>query len=225
LIVGRGGGSIEDLWAFNEERVARAIWRSKIPVISAVGHEIDFTISDFVADLRAPTPSAAAELVVGKKEEFEQGLKESAVSMTRLLRQTLTHYEGRFNTIAGSYVFREPQNLVRQYSERLKSMSSTLRHELVSSTREVTQVLDDALQRLAVAARLRCERSRGALERSESALRVMSPKGVLQRGYSLTKGPDGKCVTSVKGLEKGAGLTTILADGEIDSTVERIAKH
>ncbi len=223
MIVGRGGGSIEDLWAFNEEAVARAIWRSRVPVISAVGHEIDFTISDFVADLRAPTPSAAAELVVGRKEEFLGALNERSVSMVRILREAITLYEGRFNTMAGSYVFREPQNLVRQYRERLKSLSVTLRHELVSSTREITQVLDEASQRLTAGAQLRCERAAAVLGRAESALRAMNPKGVLKRGYSLTQGANGKCLTSVEGLAKGQRITTVLADGEVRSTVDDVS--
>jgi exodeoxyribonuclease VII large subunit len=108
LIVGRGGGSLEDLWAFNEEVVARAIARSRLPVISAVGHEIDFTISDFVADLRAPTPSAAAELVVRPKADFEKMLSQLAVRLTRGLRQRALEWKNRLLKVERSEVFREP---------------------------------------------------------------------------------------------------------------------
>ena len=126
LIVGRGGGSLEDLWAFNEEPVARAIWRSKVPVISAVGHEIDFTISDFVADLRAATPSAAAELVVGRKDEFLQSLSDTSLSLGRILRQSLLEYQARFNALSGSYVFREPQSIIKAHGERLSRTAAFL---------------------------------------------------------------------------------------------------
>lgn len=222
LIVGRGGGSIEDLWAFNEEPVARAIWNSRIPVISAVGHEIDFTIADFVADLRAPTPSAAAELVVGRKDEFMQSLSDTSVSLARLLRQSVLEQQARFSALAGSYVFREPQNIIRSHSERLKGIHMSLTHELTGAARQVDQALDDASHRLASHANIRCERLSGVLNRAESALRTMNPKGVLKRGYSITKGADGKCLVASKGLKKGSKLITVLSDGEIASTVNDI---
>ncbi len=222
LIVGRGGGSVEDLWAFNEERVARAIWKSEIPVISAVGHEIDFTIADFVADMRAATPSAAAELVVGRKDEFLQSLSETSTALTRLLRQSLLECRSRFGALERHYVFREPQNVIRQYSERLRTISGALTHELTGATRQVAQILDETSHRLTSHAQMRCERLSGSLERVSGSLRAMNPKGVLKRGYSITKDSEGKCVVSSEGLKKGGRLVTLFANGSAESTIDNV---
>ena len=130
LIVTRGGGSLEDLWAFNEEIVARAIARSRIPTISAVGHEIDFTIADFVADLRAPTPSAAAELVVKAKEEFASLVQQHQNRLDKDLRLRVSEARQRFSALATSYVFRQPAELIRQYQQQVDD----LRHRLSQAT-------------------------------------------------------------------------------------------
>lgn len=220
IIVGRGGGSIEDLWAFNEEPVARAIFRSKLPVISAVGHEIDFTIADFVADLRAPTPSAAAELVVGCKDDFIKRLNEISAAIRRILIQELTQSTARFRQLEGHYVFREPANLVRHYSERLNSIRLSLLNQLSGATREIDQRLDDASHRMVSGSGVRLEQLINRVEKAGGALRTMNPAGVLRRGYSITRDTEGRCLTSIDGIRKGARITTMLASGEILSTVE-----
>jgi exodeoxyribonuclease VII large subunit len=148
MIVGRGGGSLEDLWCFNEEVVARAIARAPVPVISAVGHEIDFTISDFVADLRAPTPSAAAELVVTCKEEFEQQLVASDRALTRALGRAVQDARARLRAAESSYVFREPGNLAGQYRQRLDALMLQMRHRLTGTLRDGHQRLDTARMRM-----------------------------------------------------------------------------
>lgn len=222
LIVGRGGGSIEDLWAFNEEPVARAIYRSKIPVISAVGHEIDFTIADFTADLRAPTPSAAAELVVGCKDDFIRRINDLSSVMQRVLRQTVNEAAARLKNLEGSYVFREPSNLVRQYTERLNAIRLELLNQLAGATREIDQRLDDSSHRIATAARVKCERALNLLSKAESALRVMNPTSVLRRGYSITKDSGGRCISSPEGLRQGSKIVTILSRGEVLSTVDKV---
>ena len=219
MIVGRGGGSIEDLWCFNEEEVARAIARSAIPVISAVGHETDFTIADFVADLRAPTPSAAAELVVGRKEAFGQTLGHLSTAMARALRQSVLEARHRFLAAARSYVFREPAHIARMAGQRIARLGSDARHALDRRLQEGRQRTDDLSLRLGHSLRIefstRSERLRGM----ERQLAAYNPLGVLQRGYSLTRLPDGRVVRSAAELRKGSAVVTRVAQGEFTSEV------
>ncbi|MDZ8118276.1 exodeoxyribonuclease VII large subunit [Pontiella agarivorans] len=241
LIVGRGGGSIEDLWAFNEEVVARAIAESEIPVISAVGHEIDFTIADFTADVRAPTPSAAAELAVREKGDLEdevslyqRRLNESLVRMQR-------DFQLRLNRAAHSYVFREPAVLVKQYRQKILSLemrmgdllkleSQTIFQRLERSSTRMEYLLESGVlqahQRVDELSLLmrhemerKAERSRQRFQSLESQLRMLNPMAVLGRGYSLTRRPDGSVVRSAEDVKKGDALITALADGKVVSKV------
>lgn len=244
LIVGRGGGSLEDLWAFNEEVVARAIARSAIPVISAVGHEIDFTISDFVADLRAPTPSAAAELVVGCKEEFQTRLEDFQRRLQMILQRRLEATRHRLERASGSYVFREPANVVRHHRQRLEGMSLALRHHLRDALRTRQQTLDWIEGRLHQRTRFAMQEGRQVLrasgermgyglklahqthlqnvKRLSMQLRALNPLAVLQRGYSVTRLPDGRILNRATQVEKGTELLTLLAQGKVRSTVSGI---
>ncbi|MCC7299909.1 MAG: exodeoxyribonuclease VII large subunit [Verrucomicrobia bacterium] len=219
MIVGRGGGSIEDLWAFNEEIVARAIAASQIPVISAVGHEIDFTISDFVADVRAPTPSAAAELAVPVKTELE-------TQITRLAAR-----------LGGSL-----QNQVHILRERIPGFRQTMMHALMDGLRlrqqqvdETSRTLAECLknavsvqkQRLPGLQQIMAHRMESAvaerkqnLRRLEVQLRSLSPLAVLDRGYSLTETADGSVVRNADSLKKGAILRTRFAKGTVISEVK-----
>jgi exodeoxyribonuclease VII large subunit len=242
IIVMRGGGSLEDLWAFNEEVVARALARSKIPTISAVGHEIDFTISDFVADLRAPTPSAAAELVVKAKQEFVAALEQYQKRLAKDLRLRLQEVRQRFSELAGSYVFRQPAELVRQYQQQVDD----LRHRLAQATGvalgEQRARLETAgekfrllspqtlvqgwRQRLAThehrfgAAFARFwEQTAQRLEHARGKLDLLSPRSTLERGYSITRMADGRLVKKVKEVKEGDRIRTMVADGEFGSVV------
>lgn len=163
LIIGRGGGSIEDLWAFNEEIVARAIFNSKIPVISAVGHEIDFCISDFVADLRAPTPSAAAELAVPDATELISHTTMLMVRAQNRIQEKLKSYQEKLKGIVQSYGFRRPVDLLKQYNQRLdeieRSMSRAIQHQLKLKKQELTTL--------------------------QKGLDSLNPKSILARGYSI----------------------------------------
>lgn len=241
LIVGRGGGSIEDLWCFNEEVVARAIAASRIPVISAVGHEIDFTISDFVADLRAPTPSAAAELVVGRKDEFLARLANLHDALKRELRHSVEARRGRLERVRSHHVFRQPKSVVRQYAQRLDLLDAQLRSTLQASCQNARHRFDTRLPRLklALAAHLASDarrlaevRSRighaVALRRAGSAQRIdglrrqldaLNPLAVLQRGYGVTRGPDDRILRSPEGLRTGDVVVTTLARGSFRSSV------
>lgn len=201
LIVGRGGGSLEDLWAFNEEPVARAIHESRIPVISAVGHEIDWTISDFVADLRVPTPSAAAELVVRQKSDFLDTLRLAQERMKGALKSLLENLAHRLRYAVDSYVFREPSQRITQYFQRVDDLENRLQKTLKHSV-EIRQ---------------------GKLLGVFSKLEVLNPLSVLKRGYSLTtRACDGTILRHAREVKKGEQIQTQLLEGTVYSKVEKI---
>lgn len=239
IVVARGGGSLEDLWPFNEEAVARAVAASRLPVISAVGHEIDFTICDFAADLRAPTPSAAAELVVGRKEDLDARIQERARALTVCLRQRLTEVRGRLNTARHNRVFSEPRHAVERLAQRLDHFGARLRaalaerqsrgrqrcerarSRLIYQRGEWLPLLRARLERLTQSANqarsdaLQARRQRLAL--LERQLHALSPLAVLARGFSLTQLADGTIVRRAAQVQSGAMLRTRLAEGAVES--------
>ena len=241
MIVGRGGGSIEDLWNFNEEVVARAIAESDIPVISAVGHEIDFTIADLVADVRAPTPSAAAELAVREKSDLEHEVRLYQRRLNESLMRMNKDFRLRLNRAAHSYVFREPASLVKQYrqqiqalemrmgdllklesrtrAQRLERSTVRLEHTLETRVRQAHQRIDELSLVLRHRMDRRTERDRQRYESLERQLRMLNPLAVLGRGYSLTCRPDGSVVRTADEVEKNDPLVTTLADGKVISKV------
>jgi len=223
LIVGRGGGSLEDLWAFNEEVVARAVSSSRIPVISAVGHEVDFTIADFVADVRAPTPSAAAEMVVKSREELDAHL----VHLFRRLVLAADHLmSGRKSRIAGLVrALKDPSLLVGHLMQRIDDLSVRLERAFRSARQSRRESLTNYLHRLRLSkpalevernrerlivrsaametamARI-LERQREKISVSAAELHVLSPLATLDRGYSITRRPaDGKIIRDSSWLE------------------------
>ncbi|TAK53209.1 MAG: exodeoxyribonuclease VII large subunit, partial [Bacteroidetes bacterium] len=163
LIVGRGGGSLEDLWAFNEEIVARAIFASEIPVVSAVGHEIDFTIADFVADLRAPTPSAAAELVVPNVTDIIENLHNYCYNLEEIVKERISSHRETIESLLGSYAFNRPIDLLRQYSQRADELRGTLERVTVHRFAMLEQHFQSLQHRIA----------------------SLDPRQVLKRGYSI----------------------------------------
>jgi len=219
LIVGRGGGSLEDLWCFNEEAVARAIARSKIPVISAVGHETDFTICDFAADLRAATPSAAAELVVGQKQDFENNLLNFARRLTRSTREQAQSLKSRLAAAENSYVFLEPGNIARQMRERLNHILSRLGHGLRGVLRENQQTADELILRLTHSINSLLQLRKTDFKRLEAQIKSLSPVAVLERGYSITYGRNGSILKSAAQTGPGERLITRLAAGTLESDV------
>jgi exodeoxyribonuclease VII large subunit len=199
VILARGGGSLEDLWAFNEEGVARAIAASSIPVVCGVGHETDTTIADFVADVRAATPTAAAARVVPQRAEIEESLRGSMRRMARALRRRCELERQRLDAWRQSYAFRRPRLLLE----------------------EAVQSLDARQERLSRALRALVERGRTALAATRARLNALSPHGVLARGYAYCEDADtGQLVARAAATRKHQGLTIHFADGTAPARVE-----
>ncbi len=201
LIVGRGGGSFEDLWAFNEEIVARAIFGSQIPVISAVGHEIDYSISDFVADQRAPTPSAAAEMVVRDSRELMAAIAVYSERISGMLLQRITAYQERIQNMMRSYAFRRPEDIVFQKMQRLDELARNIQTSLQHS---ITVKLQ-------------------ALQNRQNQLKALSPLEVLQRGYSICF-KDGIVIKDIKQLSALDMVQVRLAHGQFISQVQMLGE-
>ena len=197
LIVGRGGGSIEDLWAFNDERVAYAIYESEIPVISAVGHEPDVTISDYVADLRAATPSNAAELAVPDQNALRQNLDTMANAMATVLNRQIKAAQQHLQVLSGSAALRSPTGYIEQREQGIALLKNRL---LSAQNQNITQ----SRQRYIAAA---------------SKLDAMSPLKVLTRGYAMTCTEAGEVVRSVHQVELGERVRISLSDGTLSATV------
>lgn len=222
MIVGRGGGSLEDLWCFNEEIVARAIAESHIPVISAVGHEIDFTISDFVADVRAPTPSAAAEQVVGQKDLLEQRMDEFGRRLARPLREAVLMLRNRLLAGGRGLAFYDPRNISQRHKQQVNEFRIRMVHSLQGRLMETQQRVDDAGLRTSHQVHQSLDTSRQAVHRVQAQLRALSPLAVLVRGYSITRDASGEVLRSTDGLKKGHRISTRLAKGQFESEVTTV---
>jgi exodeoxyribonuclease VII large subunit len=211
------------LWAFNEEVVARAVARSKLPIISAVGHETDFTICDFVADLRAPTPSAAAELVVPNKRDLEETLHGHARHLGAALENSVLALKNRYVRASRSYVFREPHHLVRHGRQRVDTAKDKLAVLLRRAFEQRQQRVDELSVRLAHVSERQVRSASERLQRAAATLRALSPVAVLDRGYSITKAADGRIVRKPADVKRGDRLTTQVGGGAIESVVEHSA--
>jgi exodeoxyribonuclease VII large subunit len=198
LIVGRGGGSLEDLWAFNEEVVARAIAASRIPIISAVGHEIDFTIADFVADLRAATPSHAGELVVPELEAVRDELTRAAQALPAALLRRVAQEREQLKALASSWALRSPLERVTQFRQRL----------------------DELQERLQPLGQEFLVRRRERLSMYAAQLDGLSPLRVLERGYSVTTLENGQVLRAAGQVKPGDRIETRVAKGRLRSRVE-----
>ncbi|MEE8435371.1 MAG: exodeoxyribonuclease VII large subunit [bacterium] len=245
LIVGRGGGSVEDLWAFNTEEVARAIHASRVPVISAVGHEVDFTIADFVADVRAPTPSAAAELAVPVRDELRASVNGMREMLFRRVEQTQALGEERWQSLAAR--LSSPEEALRQWSQRLDDLderallaarvdldqaserSRSARERLLglrpdrfhthhrALAGELVGRLSPALHRALTLARERMTAQMGLLD-------SLSPLTVMKRGYAALRHADGRAVNSVKDVAVGDAISARLADGSLEAEVMEVRR-
>jgi exodeoxyribonuclease VII large subunit len=221
VIVGRGGGSLEDLWAFNEEPVARAVATCRVPVVSAVGHETDFTICDFAADLRAPTPSAAAELVAPNQADVLAGMAAAEARAVRAMRYRLERAARRVEQLglqrAALAVRRRiatAQQTLDDFSERLRTHDPRLRlarlgERLAAATRRAGELM-----------RLRLERSHRRLEPLAARLGALSPLRVLERGYAIVQNEAGKAVKRPADAPAGSRVRVRLAEGGLKATVD-----
>ena len=248
VIVGRGGGSSEDLWAFNDERVARAIAASKVPVISAVGHETDFTMADFVADLRAPTPSGAAELVVREKLAVISALAELYDRLKQAMRSQVQQSRERTVFLARRRVLTDPARALRDRHRRVDELSGRLRaavrahrrhlgHRVALATNTLSSlhplarisqgraVLAQLGGRLVAAGGHSLKASRHRFEASVGRLQDLSPLAVLGRGYSLTRLPSGAVVRRAAETHPGTVIEILLHEGALDARVEQVRKR
>ncbi|WP_400163895.1 exodeoxyribonuclease VII large subunit [Brevibacillus sp. TJ4] len=246
LIVGRGGGSIEELWAFNDELVARAIATSSIPVISAVGHETDVTIADFVADVRAATPTAAAELAVPHYLEWQERVRQLDIRLQRSVQQRLSAERKRLERLAGSYAMRQPQRRLEEAAQHLDTLQLRMRksiRQLLRARHEQYGRLEERIRRYRLSGQVEEQRKRvGALratldERMRAHVRhkkqafasrvahldALSPLKVMQRGYSLVYRGD-ELIKSVEQIARDDKLMVRLNDGSVTASVERIER-
>jgi exodeoxyribonuclease VII large subunit len=246
IIVARGGGSLEDLWAFNEEMVARAIYASKVPVISAVGHEIDYTIADFVADVRAPTPSAAAELVIRNKAELQAELRVVVQRLQRAMRHRLETLRARLEACQQRRVLKDPWAPLRTMEQRIDELNGRLARSIRTHLRLSQEALEHseaalahlsplmgvsllrqrltALERRLIAAqREHMRREREELERLTSTLQALSPLAVLARGYSICRRQtDGQVIREAPAVAPGMHVDITLWQGSLKCTVEAV---
>ncbi|HOJ32887.1 MAG TPA: exodeoxyribonuclease VII large subunit [Candidatus Hydrogenedentes bacterium] len=246
MIVGRGGGSLEDLWPFNEEIVVRAVYEAKTPIISAVGHEIDFTLTDFAADVRAPTPSAAAELVVREREALLERIQNLQQRLAKSVRYRIEAARNRLRLAASAYVFRRPEELIRQrrqwVDECRDRLEQSFRSQMDDVRRRVREagralsLLSPKNQLLRVSERLGAIRVRllqSIMKRLESSrvpcrtlvaqLHALSPLAVLARGYSVTwKLPERSLVKNASELSPDAQVAIQFGKGKAIASIEAV---
>lgn len=245
IIAGRGGGSIEDLWAFNEEVVARAVFESGIPVISAVGHEVDFTIADFVADLRAPTPSAAAEMVSGAREDLIATASSLRARLFQAMRRGIEARKLTLERLARNRAFSVAPDKIRDFQQRFDEASLRINQALrqyITGIRHREQVARTKLLRVdlrqviarqkdglaadwrhmgsAVQANLKSARSK--FEKTAGQLNALSPLAILQRGYAICRDANGIIIREAKSTAVADPVDVLLGKGELRCRVERI---
>lgn len=219
LIVGRGGGSIEDLWPFNEEIVARAIYECSIPVISAVGHEIDFTIADFVADLRAPTPTGAAELAVPAVNDVNNYLNQLKIRLNKSMQNFIKAYMQRLNEITSRYIFTNPIAIYQTKEMLFDSLLDRLKYSITNLVAiKEKKYLELKGSYVLIKPYQILEKKGNRYLQIVSKLETLSPLLTLKRGYTMTR-CEGKVITSCAGVEKDDLLEIEFADGKINTKV------
>jgi exodeoxyribonuclease VII large subunit len=248
IIVGRGGGSIEDLWAFNEEVVARAIHRSEIPLISAVGHEVDYTISDFVADMRAPTPSAAAEMVSGAREDLRLTVNSLKSRLIQGVRRGMERRRLSLERLSHNKAFTVAPNKIRDLQQRFDESTWRLTQairQFTSGIRQKEQVLSTRLKGLDLGSvimrkkeilarqqqgllsgiRALLQRERARFELTVGKMDALSPLAILKRGFALCRDSQGTIIKNAADVALGDRVRVTLALGELDCRVEDINRQ
>lgn len=221
LVIGRGGGSVEDLWAFNEEPLVRAVAACPVPIISAVGHEIDFTLCDFAADVRAETPSAAAELISSRHLSCVERVLNAGSAIEDIAASRLVHAAQQLDHARSRLRLLTPATVIEQHQLRVDDLTNRLGAALRHATQQRREQLGAARARLAAASperrvQLESHRLLALWKRLESA----SPRSVLQRGFALVRDESGRPVARAKDLKAGQALTTEFADGKVRTRVE-----
>lgn len=221
LIVGRGGGSIEDMWCFNDEQVARAIYACKIPVISAVGHEIDFTISDFVADLRAPTPTGAAEMAVPNISDFYQYFGQIELRLEQAIMTMITSKKDQLETLKKSYILTNPIAMYQVKEQRFDSLFEKihlLMNSIIANEKNNCQILKQKLENNIQKV---LENEQHRYLHALNKLEILNPLLTIKRGYSITRNQD-HVVTSIQQVKPHDKLKIEVTDGLIEARVEEV---
>lgn len=222
MIVGRGGGSIEDLWAFNEEKVARAIFHCNTPVISAVGHETDVTIADFVADLRAPTPSAAAELAVEDISQTQMRIWQYRSQLVKEMMDVLERGRERVDQYEEKLEYLSPQSLIREERQRLMEIEERLGRQMEQLLAENRRRLTEQRQRLSWDMERQREQYSHRLALYIEKLKGLSPLDKLSHGYAYVSDGEGKKVLSVGQMPVGGRISVHVRDGSVSACVEKV---
>lgn len=222
LIVGRGGGSIEDLWPFNEEEFARAIFDCTIPVISAVGHEIDFTISDFVADLRAPTPTAAAELAVPNLIDLQNYLNQLSIRLKENINQKINYQKLYLESIKGSFVIKNPLMMFENRKQNLDLKITKLNELMIKKVDRFKEIMERINQNYILNNPSVLYKDKAiALKHCTEKLELLNPLVILNRGYAVAYSDD-KVIKSVKSVRANDTIDVKISDGFIEATVTKI---
>ena len=224
LIVGRGGGSFEDLWCFNDEEVARAIYECKIPVISAVGHEIDFTIADYVADLRAPTPTGAAEMAVANQTDFYNYMRQINLRLNKSMQNYIKNNRERLDTLKNSYILKNPISMYQIKEQKFDTLYEKLCLVMKNLIQNEKTSLQNKIDKIPILTKHLLERNQNQYVSLLNKLEILNPLLTIKRGYSITKKED-KVITSVKDLKKDDILQIQLQDGSVLADVEKIIKN